>query len=161
MIRSQAKSSRDVCRIIRDLLRKPAALLAVAILLLQVSRRLAIPYPAMLAAAGVALALIPGTPQIALDPHTALALFIAPALVDAAFDFPVGAVRRFWRPLFALAVVAVMLSAGAVAVARRRAGRAAALCRACAGRDRRSARCGGRHRHPRQRQHAAPARSPC
>jgi CPA1 family monovalent cation:H+ antiporter len=91
------------------------ALLAVAILLLQISRRLAIPYPTMLAAAGVALALVPGAPQIGLDPHTALALFIAPVLVDSAFDFPVGAVRRMWRPLFALAVVAVALSAGAVA----------------------------------------------
>jgi NhaP-type Na+/H+ or K+/H+ antiporter len=91
------------------------ALLAVAILLLQVSRRLAIPYPTMLAAAGVALALVPGAPRIDLDPHTVLALFIAPVLVDAAFDFPVGAVRRLWRPLFALAVVAVLLSAGAVA----------------------------------------------
>jgi CPA1 family monovalent cation:H+ antiporter len=91
------------------------ALLFAAILLLQVSRRLAIPYPAMLAAAGVGLALIPGAPKIALDPHTALALFIAPVLVDAAFDFPVGAVRTLWRPLFALAVVAVALSAGAVA----------------------------------------------
>jgi NhaP-type Na+/H+ or K+/H+ antiporter len=90
-------------------------LLLAAILLLQVSRRLAIPYPAMLAAAGVGLALIPGAPKIALDPHTALALFIAPALVDAAFDFPVGAVKRLWRPLFTLAVLAVVLSAGAVA----------------------------------------------
>jgi NhaP-type Na+/H+ or K+/H+ antiporter len=91
------------------------ALLAVAILLLQVSRRVGLPYPAMLAAAGVGLGLIPGAPQIMLDPHTALALFIAPVLVDAAFDFPVGAVRRLWRPLFALAVVAVALSAAAVA----------------------------------------------
>jgi NhaP-type Na+/H+ or K+/H+ antiporter len=90
-------------------------LLTAAILLLQVSRRLALPYPALLAAAGVGLALIPGAPKIALDPHIALALFIAPALVDAAFDFPVGAVWRLWRPLFALAVVAVILSAGAVA----------------------------------------------
>jgi CPA1 family monovalent cation:H+ antiporter len=90
-------------------------LLAAAILLLQVSRRLAIPYPTMLAAAGVGLALIPGTPQIALDTHTVLALFIAPALVSAAFDFPFAAVRQLWRPLFALAVVAVFLSAGAVA----------------------------------------------
>jgi CPA1 family monovalent cation:H+ antiporter len=90
-------------------------LLAAAVLLLQISRRLAIPYPSMLAAAGVGLALIPGVPRIGLDPHTALALFIAPALVDAAFDFPVGAVRRLWRPLFALAVLAVALSAGAVA----------------------------------------------
>jgi Na+/H+ antiporter len=90
-------------------------LLAIAILLLQASRRLAIPYPTMLAAAGVVLALVPGAPRIELDPHTVLALFVAPVLVDAAFDFPVGAVRRLWRPLFALAVVAVLLSAGAVA----------------------------------------------
>lgn len=91
------------------------ALLAVAILLLQVSRRIGLPYPAMLAAAGVGLGLIPGAPQIMLDPHTALALFIAPVLVDAAFDFPVNAVWRLWRPLFALAVVAVVISAAAVA----------------------------------------------
>lgn len=69
----------------------------------------------MLAAAGVGLALIPGVPQIDLDPETALALFIAPALVDAAFDFPAVAARSLWRPLFALAVVAVVLSAAAVA----------------------------------------------
>lgn len=90
-------------------------LLAVAILLLQASRRLTIPYPTMLAAAGVGLAVIPGAPTIALDPHMALALFIAPALVDAAFDFPVQALRRFWRPLFSLAVLAVIVSAGMVA----------------------------------------------
>src|SRR6185295_12305468 len=78
-------------------------LLAIAILLLQVSRRLTIPYPTMLAAAGVVIALVPGAPQINLDPHTALALFIAPVLVDAAFDFPLGAIKKFWRPLFALA----------------------------------------------------------
>jgi monovalent cation/hydrogen antiporter len=90
-------------------------LLLAAIALLQVSRHFAIPYPALLAGAGVVLALIPGVPTIALDPHTALALFIAPALVDAAFDFPAGAVKRLWRPLFALAVMAVLLTAGAVA----------------------------------------------
>jgi CPA1 family monovalent cation:H+ antiporter len=69
----------------------------------------------MLAAAGVGLALIPGAPKIDLAPATALALFIAPALVDAAFDFPPVAARSLWRPLFALAVVAVVLSATAVA----------------------------------------------
>jgi len=90
------------------------ALLAIAIVLLQLSRRIAVPYPALLAAAGVALGLVPGAPTIALDPHTALALFIAPVLIDAAFDFPAAAIRRLWRPLVALAVVAVLLSAGAV-----------------------------------------------
>jgi CPA1 family monovalent cation:H+ antiporter len=89
-------------------------LLAIAILLLQVSRRLSIPYPTMLAAAGVILALVPGAPAIGIDPHMALALFIAPAIVDAAFDFPIVAARRYWRPLFALAVVAVLVTAGAV-----------------------------------------------
>ncbi|THD60590.1 cation:proton antiporter [Phenylobacterium sp.] len=91
------------------------ALLAVAVILLQASRRIGVPYPTMLAAAGVGLALVPGAPQVRLDPHTALALFIAPVLVDAAYDFPLGAIRRYWRPLLALAVFAVFLSAGAVA----------------------------------------------
>lgn len=89
-------------------------LLAIAIALLQVSRRLSIPYPTMLAAAGVLLGLTPGAPTIGLDPQMALALFIAPALVDAAFDFPLTDIRRFWRPLFALAVLAVLLTTAAV-----------------------------------------------
>jgi CPA1 family monovalent cation:H+ antiporter len=68
----------------------------------------------MLAAAGVVLALIPGVPLIRLEPETALPLFIAPALVDATFDFPIGHIRKLWKPLFALAVVAVLLTVGAV-----------------------------------------------
>ena len=91
------------------------ALVLMAILLLQVSRRTWIPYPTMLAAAGVVVALVPGSPVIRLDGHTAMALFIAPVLVDAAFDFPLAAIRRLWRPLLALAVVAVVLTTGVVA----------------------------------------------
>ncbi|MCW5694113.1 MAG: cation:proton antiporter [Pseudolabrys sp.] len=90
-------------------------LLAIAIALLRISRPLAIPYPTMLAAAGVLLGLLPGAPAIGLDPQIALALFIAPALVDAAYDFPLNDIKRFWRPLFALAVIAVLLTAAAVA----------------------------------------------
>jgi len=91
------------------------ALLALAVLLLQVSRRTSIPYPTMLAAAGVVVALIPGAPDITLDGHTAMALFIAPVLLDAAFDFPLSAIRRLWRPLIALAVVAVLITTAVVA----------------------------------------------
>ncbi|BCW90754.1 Sodium, potassium, lithium and rubidium/H(+) antiporter [Alphaproteobacteria bacterium SO-S41] len=90
-------------------------LILVAIVLLQVSRKLAIPYPAMLAMAGVGVAALPWAPDIAIDPHLALALFIAPALLDAGFDFPPRAVRRFWLPLIALAAVAVVLTTAAVA----------------------------------------------
>ena len=91
------------------------ALLLMAVVLLQVSRRTTIPYPTMLATAGVVVALVPGTPSIALDGHTALALFIAPVLLDAAYDFPLAAIRKLWRPLFALAVVAVLLTTAVVA----------------------------------------------
>ncbi len=91
------------------------ALLLMAILLLQVARRTWIPYPTMLAAAGVIVALIPGSPVIRLDGHTALALFIAPVLVDAAFDFPLAAIRTLWRPLLALAVGAVLMTTAVVA----------------------------------------------
>lgn len=91
------------------------ALLLLAVVLLQVARRTPIPYPTMLAAAGVIVALVPGSPSIAIEGHTALALFIAPVLLDAAFDFPLAAIRRLWRPLVALAVVAVLLTTAVVA----------------------------------------------
>ncbi len=91
------------------------ALLLMAVVLLQVARRTPIPYPTMLATAGVIVALVPGSPAIALEGHTALALFIAPVLLDAAFDFPLAAIRRLWRPLVALAVVAVLLTTAVVA----------------------------------------------
>lgn len=91
------------------------ALLLVAILLLQLARRLSLPYPAMLAGAGVIVAMIPHAPSFSIDPATCLALFIAPAVVDAAFDFPPGATRRFVVPLTVYAVVAVLLTTAVVA----------------------------------------------
>ena len=132
------------------------ALLAIAILLLQVSRRLAIPYPTMLAAAGVVLALVPGAPQHRPRPaHGARALHRA------------GAGRRGVRlpcrhgPAAVAAAVRACGRGRAAErrrsrVARRRARRAAALCSARTRRDRSAARCGGRDRHPAQREHAAP-----
>ncbi|MEG3176399.1 cation:proton antiporter [Sphingomonas sp. RB3P16] len=90
------------------------ALLFAAIASLQVSRRLRLPYPAMLALGGVVVAFIPGAPTIAIDPGTALALFIAPVLLDAAFDFPLGAAQKLWRPLAILAVGAILVTTAAV-----------------------------------------------
>jgi len=53
-----------------------------AIVLLRISRRLSLPYPAMLAIARVAVALIPGAPAISFDPHTALAQSMATPIHD-------------------------------------------------------------------------------
>lgn len=90
-------------------------LVLAAVVLLQLSRRLGLPYPAMLAVAGVAVGFLPGATVVQLEPATALALFIAPVLLDAAFDFPLGAAGRLWRPLVVLALGAVLVTAAAVA----------------------------------------------
>jgi CPA1 family monovalent cation:H+ antiporter len=90
-------------------------LLFVAIVLLQVARRFAVPYPTMLAIAGVIAGLLPWAPQMLIEPELALALFIAPALLDSAFDLPPRELRRHWRPLVALAGVAVIITTAAVA----------------------------------------------
>jgi CPA1 family monovalent cation:H+ antiporter len=87
----------------------------VATVFLQVSRGLNIPYPTVLAVAGVLVAALPWTPDIHIDPQLALALFIAPALLDAAYDMPLRTLRRFWVSIFALAGVAVLLTTAAVA----------------------------------------------
>jgi len=91
------------------------ALLLVAIILLRLSRHLQIPYPSMLALAGAGVAALPFMPAIEIEPHLALPLFIAPALLDAAFDLAPRELRRLWLPLFSLAVIAVLLTAAAVA----------------------------------------------
>ena len=91
------------------------AILLAAVILLQISRRFSLPYPALLAAAGVGLALLPGAPVISFEPETALALFMAPVVLDAAFDFPLGAVRRMRTKLIVLAVLAVIATAVVVA----------------------------------------------
>lgn len=59
-----------------------AVLLGGAILA-AIARRVGAPYPALVALAGAALALVPGVPTLVLDPELALALFVAPVLLDA------------------------------------------------------------------------------
>ncbi|MBB4190574.1 CPA1 family monovalent cation:H+ antiporter [Rhizobium aethiopicum] len=90
-------------------------LLLVAIIFLQFSRKFRVPYPTMLAIAGIIVAAFPWAPEVAIDPRLALALFIAPVLFDAAYDLPPRTLRRNWLPLFSLAAIAVILTAAAVA----------------------------------------------
>ena len=62
------------------------ALLLAAVILTGIARRLEIPYPPLLALAGAGIAFLPFAPTIEIEPELALALFVAPVLVDAAFD---------------------------------------------------------------------------
>lgn len=95
------------------------ALLLVGAALAAGARRLNLPYPALLALAGAALALVPGTPTIMLDPELALALFVAPVLLAAAFDASPRDLRENWRPVASLALLAVGLTVAAVALVAR------------------------------------------
>lgn len=89
-------------------------LLLVAALLSQLARRTGLPYPSLVAVAGTAAA-IPWVPQVGIDPKLAMTLFIAPALLWAAFETSPHELRHNWPPLLALAVFAVLLTTAAVA----------------------------------------------
>ena len=83
------------------------------------ARRLGIPYPTLLAIAGAVLAFIPGAPRLELPPDLILALFVAPVLLDAAFDASLRDLKRSWVPITSLIMVAVGVTTIAVAVVAR------------------------------------------
>ncbi|MDB5455207.1 MAG: sodium:proton antiporter, partial [Caulobacter sp.] len=65
---------------------------------------------------GVALAFIPGAPRLAFEPDLVLALFVAPILLDAAYDSSLRDLKDNWRPVAALVLGAVTATTVAVAV---------------------------------------------
>ncbi len=81
------------------------ALLLGAALLSALARRLAVPYPTFLAVGGVLIPFLPGSPQWTLDPHLALALFVAPVLVDSAYDTSLRDLRDNWLPVTGLVLM--------------------------------------------------------
>ena len=74
------------------------------------SDRLGVPYPALLALVGALIALVPGAPTVTLDPELALVLFVAPTLLDAAYDASPRDLKRNLSSLVGLAVVLVLLT---------------------------------------------------
>ncbi|MGG5822577.1 cation:proton antiporter [Falsiroseomonas sp. HW251] len=80
------------------------------------SGRIGVPYPALLSLAGAIAAIVPGTPEVVIEPELALALFVAPTLLDAAFDASPRDLRDNWLPVGLLAVVVVGLTVAVVAV---------------------------------------------
>ena len=97
------------------LLESTLILLLIAVVLLQVAKRLRVPYPAMLALVGGCIAALPFAPHIHIEPRLALTLFVAPAVMDTAFELPPRELLRNWLPLISLAVVLVLLTTAAVA----------------------------------------------
>ncbi len=91
-------------------------LLLGAVLLSALARRIKVPYPTFLAIGGMLLAFVPSSPSWTLEPDLALALFVAPVLMDAAFDTSLRDLRKNWLPVSTLVFVAVGLTTAAVAV---------------------------------------------
>jgi CPA1 family monovalent cation:H+ antiporter len=83
------------------------------------ARRLGVPYPTLLAVGGSLLAFVPGAPRLDPPPELILALFVAPVLLDAAYDASLRDLRRNWVAVSSLALVAVALTTIAVAFAAR------------------------------------------
>ena len=94
-------------------------LVLAAVVLAAAARRVGAPYPVFLALGGALLAFLPGGPSFTVPPELALALFLAPVLLDAAYDASPRDLRDNWAPVTGLVVFAVGLTTAAVAVVAR------------------------------------------
>src|ERR1700692_1553054 len=91
-------------------------LFVVAVILAAGARRVGAPYPVFLALGGALLAFIPGAPTFKVPPELALALFVAPVLLDAAYDTSLRDLKDNWAPVTGLVVFAVGFTTAAVAI---------------------------------------------
>ena len=90
-------------------------LLAAVAVVVRLAGRTSIPEPVLLVLAGLAVALIPGLPQVELDPELILALFLPPLLYWAALHIDLRDLRANLRPIALLAVGLVLVTTAAVA----------------------------------------------
>ena len=94
-------------------------LVLAAVMLAALARRVGAPYPVFLALGGAILAFVPGAPSFTVLPELALALFVAPVLLDAAYDASPRDLKDNWAPVAGLVVFAVGFTTIAVAVVAR------------------------------------------
>jgi Na+/H+ antiporter len=79
--------------------------------------KLGLPPSVSLLAGGGAIAFIPGIPSMAFNPELVLVIFLPPLLLDGAWTFAIGRLRRHLIGIVSLAVGAVLFTCAAVAVA--------------------------------------------
>jgi CPA1 family monovalent cation:H+ antiporter len=93
-----------------------AALFVAAAGLNAVANWLDVPYPIPLVLGGLVLGLLPGLPDIELEPDLVLLVFLPPLLYAAAFFADLRSLRADARPIAMGAIGLVLLTAGVVAV---------------------------------------------
>src|ERR1700761_5138413 len=89
-------------------------LMVVVLALELLARRIRMPPAAAFILGGIALALIPGTPDIELDPDLALVLFLPPLLLSGGYFTAWRDFRATLRIILQLAIGAVVFTTAAV-----------------------------------------------
>ncbi|MBX6745639.1 MAG: cation:proton antiporter, partial [Acetobacteraceae bacterium] len=95
------------------------ALVAACIGFALLARELRLPYAVILVLGGMALAFIPGLPEVRLDPELALAFFLPPLLQGSAYRTDWRSFRSNLREILLLAVGCVLFTALCMGVAAR------------------------------------------
>jgi CPA1 family monovalent cation:H+ antiporter len=90
-------------------------LLAVVLALTTVARKIVIPYPILLVIGGLVLSVIPGLPEVTLNPDLVFLVFLPPILWAAAYFTSWREFRADLRPISLLAVGLVLATTAAVA----------------------------------------------
>jgi Na+/H+ antiporter len=91
-------------------------LLVVIAVLAGMARLIGVPYPVLLVLGGLAIALVPGAPQVRLDPDLILLIFLPPLVYSAAFLLSPRELRAHAQPIALLAVGLVLATMVIVAV---------------------------------------------
>jgi CPA1 family monovalent cation:H+ antiporter len=91
-------------------------LLIAAVALVRVAELVHVPFPIVLVLGGLAIALIPGLPEIALPPDVIFLIFLPPLVQAAGWLSSPQQLRAIVRPLGVLAVLLVFATAAVVAV---------------------------------------------
>lgn len=91
-------------------------LLAGATALVVLANRVEVPYPILLVIGGLALSLVPGLPEVTLQPELVLLIFLPPLLYAAAFFSSVRDLKTHLRTISLLSVGLVLATTVTVAV---------------------------------------------
>lgn len=90
------------------------ALVVLATVVAAVARRLSVPAPSLLVVAGVAVAAIPGIPDVRISPDFVSLVVLPPLLYAAGEELSWRDLRVVWRPVTVLAVGLVLATAAVV-----------------------------------------------
>jgi len=92
-------------------------LLVVIASLVTLARRLRVAYPILLVVGGIVIGLIPGIPEVRLEPDLVLVVFLPPLIFAAAWQTPVRDLRQNLGKVLALSIGLVLLTVVVVAFA--------------------------------------------